>query len=152
MSSSTGTDSRWAARSTRARRALAAARRSSEPPWKIVRFAAVSHWSGVVAVSPITISMRSKATSSSSAASWASAVRLPVPRSTLPQYTVTRLSGLIVSQESTASLATDLGVRRAWAFWALAAPNMEKPTTSAPLVLRNSLRSKERFVVIRRPS
>jgi hypothetical protein len=29
---------------------------------------------------------------------------------------------------------------------------MEKPTTSAPLVLRNSLRSKERFVVIRRPS
>src|SRR5262249_6651307 len=39
---------------TGARGALAPARRNSEPPWKIVRLAAVSHWSGVVAVSPIT--------------------------------------------------------------------------------------------------
>ena len=37
MSSLAGTPSRCAARSTSARRALAAARRSSEPPWKIVR-------------------------------------------------------------------------------------------------------------------
>jgi hypothetical protein len=93
----------------------------------------VSHWSGVVAVSPITISTRSKGTSSSSAAICASAVRVPVPRSTLPQYTVTRLSGPIVSQESIASLAMDFGARSPWA---AAEPSIEKPTTSAPLAFR----------------
>ena len=113
-SSLAGTPSRCAARSTSARRALAAARRSSEPPWKIVRLPAVSHWSGVVAVSPITISIRSNGTSSSSAASCASAVRAPVPRSTLPQKIVTRLSGLMVSHESIASLATDFGAAERW--------------------------------------
>ena len=84
ISSAAGTPSFFDARSTSAWRAVAAARRSSPPPCEMVRFAPVIHWSGVVAVSPITMVMRSKGTSSSSAAICASAVLVPVPRSTLP--------------------------------------------------------------------
>ena len=108
-----------------------------------MRLAAVSHWSGVVAVSPMTISIRSNRTSSSSAASCASAVRVPVPRSTLPLKIVTRSSGLMVNQLSTASFATDFG---AWSVAAPAGPVMpyiENPMASTPLAFRNSRRSNE---------
>lgn len=67
---------------TNAARAVAQARRSSMPPWAMVVLAPVSHWSGVVPVSPITSVMRSKGRSSSSAAICPSAVREPLPRST----------------------------------------------------------------------
>ena len=105
----------------------------------MVRLAAVSHWSGVVAVSPITISMRSNATSSSSAAICISAVRAPVPRSTLPTKIVMRLSGVMVSHESIASLATPRG---AISDCAAAVPDIEKPTARMPVAFRKARRSK----------
>ena len=108
-----------------------------------MRLPAVSHWSGVVAVSPITISMRSNATSSSSAANCVSAVLAPVPRSTFPQKIVTRLSGLMVSQELIASLATDFGARSVAAPAEPTMPDIENPMARMPLALRNSRRSNE---------
>src|SRR5262245_19216869 len=99
--------------------------------------------------------MRSKRTSSSSAAICASAVRVPVPRSTLPQNTVTRLSGPIVSQESVASFATDFGARSALAAAGPVAPNIEKPTARTPVAFRKCRRSNEGFalgVVMAAPS
>src|SRR5262249_37424152 len=78
-----------------------------------------------------------------SAAICASAVRDPVPRSTLPLKIVIRLSGSIVSQESAASFATDLGARSVFAPAGSAPPNIEKPMARAPLAFRKSRRSNE---------
>ena len=69
-----------------------------------------------------------------------SAVREPVPRSTLPTKIVTLLSGVMVSQELTASLATDFG---APSVLAPAVPESEKPTARMPLAFRKVRRSND---------
>ena len=138
--SPTGAPSLIDARASSAARAVAQARRSSPPPCAMVRLAPVIHWSGVVAVSPITISMRSKATSSSSAAICASAVLVPVPRSTLPTNMVTFPSGPSTTNESTTSLATDLAGRSAAPAACASVASTLKPTTSAPAPALSRLR------------
>ena len=66
-----------------------------------------------------------------------------MPRSTFPQKIVTRLSGLMVSQESIASLATDFGARSVAAPAEPTMPDIENPMARMPLALRNSRRSNE---------
>jgi hypothetical protein len=75
-----------------ASRAVAAACRICTPPRMMPLLPAVGPWSGVSAVSPSIIAMRSTATPSSSAAICGIAMRRPCPRSTFPQKIVIRLS------------------------------------------------------------
>ncbi len=107
--------STWPARSSRNRRACAAAWRSGTAATWIVSLAIVGPWSGPASMSPSTIVTRASGTSSSSATIWASAVRMPVPRSTWPLKAVTPPSSASTSSNSGAS-----------------APGSERSTISVP--------------------
>ena len=84
-----------------AKRAVAAACRICMPPAWIDRLPQVIPWSGVSSVSPSITRTRSIGTDNSSAAICASAVRTPVPRSTLPEYTVTKPLASMARKPST---------------------------------------------------
>src|SRR5262245_28673443 len=79
----------------------------------------------------------SSGTSSSSATICRSAMRIPVPRSTLPVYIVTVPSVWTARNESTWSRATGFAWR---AVWAQTSDARLKDTTRAPLPMRNSRR------------
>jgi len=85
LSWSLATPSLVAAAAVSASRAVAQAWRICMPPFWIERLPNVMPWSGVSSVSPWITSTRAIGTESSSAAICASAVRKPVPRSTLPE-------------------------------------------------------------------
>jgi hypothetical protein len=107
--SETATPSRSEASFISICRASAAACRIGMASFCMVLLALVVPWSGVREVSPITMVTRSRSTSSSSATIWASAVRMPVPRSTRPVKQVTPPSGLTASHESIRSFGIVLG-------------------------------------------
>ncbi len=97
---STGTSRRVdAIFSSSTRAAAVACRRCGPAAWRVL-LPAVRPWSTVFAVSPICMCTRANGTSSSSAAICASAVSMPVPRSTLPVETITVPSSRTATHES----------------------------------------------------
>jgi hypothetical protein len=97
----------------RARRAVAAAWRSCTPATWMDRLPHVGPWSGVNAVSPSINFTLASDTSSSSATICGSAMRIPVPMSTLPVYMVTEPSLCTARKLSTWSRANGFGVAAA---------------------------------------
>src|SRR5258708_2852777 len=111
------------------------------------RLPKVTPWSGVSAVSPWTTFTRASGTDNSSAAIWVSAVRTPVPRSTLPEKTVTLPAPSMARNPSTWSSATVFSFLAAAgeaASAAVAASASFAPTTKVttrdPPAFRNSRR------------
>ena len=78
------------------------------PPFWIDRLPKVMPWSGVSSVSPWMTLTRASGTDNSSAAICVIAVRSPVPRSTLPEKTVTLPLASMATKPSTWSSATVL--------------------------------------------
>src|SRR5215472_14127960 len=97
-----------AAAASRAARACAQACRSAEPECWMDRLPEVTPSSGLLPVLTGATVTRASATSSSSAAIWASAVHTPWPYSTLPEYTVTLPSAGNESQDARRGLAARL--------------------------------------------
>src|SRR6185437_6305833 len=100
-------------------------------------------------VSPVTILICLNCTSSSSATIWLRAVATPVPRSTLPENTVTRPSrptAIHESSEAACRSPARSGPALSCGKISETGPKRLKLTTSAPLPLRTSLR--ESFVFI----
>ncbi len=120
-----------AASSTRFCRTCAAAIRSGRAVTWMVSLAMVGPWLGVSDVSPSTNSTAAKAKSSSSAMICASAVRMPVPRSTWPQKATMRPSAVTQTYMSKASSG-------AASFWW--SPFRGATTARIPLRLRSSRR------------
>src|SRR5580765_1871046 len=104
----------------------------------MVRLAQVLPWSGVSKVSPCTNSMRFIGTSSSSATIWRRAVVMPVPRSTLPEKTVTLPVLSMARKESTSVRAS--GLADPCACEPVDEPANAKLTTRAPEPSRASRR------------
>src|SRR3954469_10531679 len=102
------TSSLRAAASTKSLRTSAHAARIAAPPCSIDRLPAVYHSSGEAEVSPATMTIRSGATSSSSAAICAIAVTVPWPSSTLPEKTRTVPGGSMRTQRSRRGFALRL--------------------------------------------
>src|SRR6266852_4729558 len=118
-------------------RAVAAACRSCTPATWMERLPQVGPWSGVSAVSPSISLIFSTRTSSSSATICGSAIRMPVPRSTLPVYIVTVPFLWTARKLSTWSSATGF----VWPpIWAGVSRARLKPTMRAPVPIRNSRR------------
>src|SRR5882762_448426 len=150
-SCSTGTPSFCEADCMRSRRAWAEALRSGFAPEKMPVLPEAPPWLQVRAVSPMTTSTLSTATSSSSATIWAIAISSDWPMSILPKKAVARPSGVIATQES--SLVGRRGGLPPG--WARALPMKAGPaaeTTSAPEAFRNSRResgkSTREFIVV----
>ena len=99
------TPRRRAASATNRARASAHAWRSAAPEWATDMLPAVIPSSGPSVVSAAIIRTSATSTSSSSAAIWASAVRMPWPSSTLPTRTVTVPSVATRSQRDSRGLA-----------------------------------------------
>src|SRR2546421_2485508 len=99
----------FAATPTRVARASAQARPSAVLPSLTASEPAVTPSFGVCAVSPEMRAMRAGATSSSSAATWRMAVRMPWPSSTRPVMTVTLPSGAMRTQASSCGLLRIIG-------------------------------------------
>ena len=74
---------------------------------------AVTHSLGVVPVIPLTTSMRAGSTPSSSAATAATAVRMPWPSSTFPVWTATRSGATIRTHRSSSGTPASDPSRRA---------------------------------------
>ena len=111
-SSSAGMPRASAASATRWARACAAAWRSGRAETWMESEAMVPPWLGATPVWPSTMVTRSSVTSSSSATIWASAVRMPVPRSTWPLKAVTApWSSTSRNRSSAPSFGTALGTR-----------------------------------------
>src|SRR6266446_4429115 len=107
-------------------------------------------WLQVSAVSPMTTSTLSTATSSSSATTCAMAMSSDWPMSILPKKAVTRPSAPIATQESS-SVGTRAGLVEAEAVCASASPTRAGPaavTINAPEALRNSRRERGAFMVV----
>src|SRR5579885_305249 len=113
---------------------------------------AVGPWSGVSAVSPSMSAMRSTGMSSSSATICRMAMRNPVPRSTLPLYTVTLPSGCTARKPSTwpASTVLPRSLLRVAAIWARVsrAASRAKLTTRAPPAFKRPRRVRSGIIVI----
>ena len=107
-SSDAGRFSRSAPSATSCSRAVAAAWRTPTPPCVSPELPPVLPWSGVSSVSPSTRSTFSIGSPSSSAAIWRTAMRRPVPRSTLPVKIVAEPSGWMARKVSTSVPSTGL--------------------------------------------
>src|SRR5688572_27862761 len=132
--------------STRTRRASTAAWRSAMPPSCVPVLPEAPPWLQVKAVSPITTSTFSNATSSSSATICAIATSTPWPMSILPKKAVTRPSGRTAIHESS-SLGSNGGLPPGtvaedmpWLSAVATAPGIEMLTTSEPEAFRKSRR------------
>src|SRR5262245_30754539 len=143
-----------AATPTRVARASAQARPSAVLPSLTASEPAVTPSFGVCAVSPEISTSRSGATSSSSAATWRMAVRMPWPSSTRPVMTVTLPSGAIRTQASSCGLLRIIGGTGGplWGAWAEAHRKpMVRPASAeaAPMAKARRLTStSERIVVM----
>src|SRR5215475_1477424 len=106
----------------------------------MVALPTVAAWSMVIEVSPVSIRMRANGTSNSSATICDSAVRTPVPRSTLLVNTVTFPSESNRSQESSESARGSEFAPAAVCAKTCAAGHMVKLTASAPVPLSSCRR------------
>src|SRR5882757_6948696 len=130
-SRSAGTPRRLLARSIRIARTSAPASRSAVPLYSIDWLPDVTPSFGVRPVSPEIMWTRPSGRSSSSAAIWASAVKMPCPSSTLPVDTVALPSASMRIQASSMRLVCRLpGSVACWASASFG--SSEKATTRAP--------------------
>src|SRR5262245_29908040 len=141
-----GIPSSFTARSTRRRRASAAALRKGRAPSEIPVLPEAPPWLQEVPVSPISTSTRSNATSSSSATICAIAGSRLCPMSILPKKACTRPLGRTAIHESS-SVGTRLDLAAETPCASDSSGGTKPDTTSAPAACRNSRREIDVFMI-----